>query len=463
MPACPKADALSPATLLARLGPPFEPFSLTLGLSCGLLVAFLLCLLIRQQGRHKALMLQSRLERLQEQAQDYRDEVARLTQECRALTRECRELDVDNAALQSASAGLRQQLAERDALLAETRRQIEAHFQATADRILHQQNESLSRKHQSSLNLLLQPLHEQIGSFRERLETLHREESRERSVLQQELDQLRRLNQQLSNDAVNLSEALRGKNKFQGQWGELVLSRVLEASGLRAGQEFDTQPALHDENGGLFQPDAVVHLPEGREVLIDAKMSLKDYTQAVGAGDPAEAQAAMQRHLASVKRQIGLLAGKRYHTLMGPGALDFVLLFIPVEGAFQAVVAQAPHMLTDAMRDKVVLASPSTLLAILRTIHHLWRVDEQHNNSLAIAKQAASIYDKLAGFVEAFDAIGLRLQQTELAWRTARNRLHSGQGNLLARAEALKELGVQPNKELHVPVENSPPSEEISI
>lgn len=120
-------------------------------------------------------------------------------------------------------------------------------------------------------------------------------------------------------------------------------------------------------------------------------------------------------------------------------------------------------MLTDAMRDKVVLASPSTLLAILRTIHHLWRVDKQHNNSLAIAKQAASIYDKLAGFVEAFDAIGLRLQQTELAWRTARNRLHSGQGNLLARAEALKELGVQPNKELHVPVENSPPSEEISI
>ena len=156
-----------------------------------------------------------------------------------------------------------------------------AHFQATADRILHQQNESLSRKHQSSLNLLLQPLHEQIGSFRERLETLHREESRERSALQQELDQLRRLNQQLSNDAVNLSEALRGKNKFQGQWGELVLSRVLEASGLRAGQEFDTQPALHDENGGLFQPDAVVHLPEGREVLIDAKMSLKNYTQAV--------------------------------------------------------------------------------------------------------------------------------------------------------------------------------------
>ena len=162
----------------------------------------------------------------------------------------------------------------------------------------------------------------------------------------------------------------------------------------------------------------------------------------------------MQRHIASVKRQINLLASKQYHSLGNLGTLDFVLLFIPVEGAFQVVVEQEPDLLVEAMRQKVILSSPSTLLAILRTIHHLWRVDEQHKNSLAIAKQAASIYDKLVGFVESFNAIGLRLNQSQQAWHTANSRLSSGHGNLIAKAEAFKDLGVQPNKELPTSVNN---------
>ena len=439
---------------VSQFGAYLEPVSLLLGLGFGLVLSLIVWLLARQRGQHKVLILTARLERMQETCQRQEEELGRLETECRALNRECRDLDVDNAAMQSACASMRQQLEEREALLAENRRQIETHFQAAADRILHQQSDSLSRQHQSSLNLLLRPLHDQLGEFRQRLEKVHNQDSRDRTVLQQELDQLRRLNQQLSKDAINLTEALRGKNKFQGQWGELILTRVLEASGLRAGAEFELQVHLKDEDGSAYQPDAVVHLPDNRDVLIDAKVSLKDYTDAIGADSPEEQRLSIERHLASVKRQINILAAKQYHSLADLGALDFVLLFIPVEGAFQAVVEQEPDLLVQAMRQKVILSSPSTRLTILRTSHHLWRVDEQHKNSLLIAKQAASIYDKLVGFVEAFDAIGLRLNQTQQAWHMAKNRLNTGHGNLIAKTEVFKDLGVQPNKELPASVSN---------
>lgn len=440
--------------LFSQLGRQLALDSFLLGLACGLGICAFFFLLARQRSQGREIAFKARLERLQDTCQQQLEDLERLQDECRALNRECRDLDVDNAALQSACTSMRQQLAERDAILAENRRQIELHFQAAADRILHQQNDTLSRQHQSSLNLLLRPLNEQLGEFRQRLEHLHSQDSKDRTILQQELDQLRRLNQQLSTDATNLTEALRGKNKFQGQWGELILSRVLEASGLRPGREFELQVQLKDADGNTFLPDAIVHLPEKRDVLIDAKVSLKDFASAIGTDAPEEQQVCLQRHLASVKRQINLLAGKQYHRLSEAGGLDFVLLFIPVEGAFQAVVEQEPDILVQAMRQKVILSSPSTLLAILRAIHHLWRVDEQHKNSLAIAKQAASIYDKLIGFVESFDAIGLRLNQTQQAWHTAKNRLKSGHGNLIAKAEGFKDLGVQPNKELPPSVNN---------
>lgn len=439
------------------LGAELEPGSLLLGLVLGLVLALPFLLLLHRRAQRADAMHRAHVERAEQQHRLQETALKELQEECRALSRECRDLDVDNAALQSACTGMRQRLEERDAILSENRRQIEQHFQAVVDRILHQQSDTLSRRHQSSLDLLLRPLHDQLGEFRQKLEQAHRQDSEGRLVLQQELERLRRLNQQLSSDALNLTEALRGKNKFQGQWGELILTRVLEASGLRSGQEFDLQVQLRAEDGSSYLPDAVVHLPEKRDVVIDAKVSLKDFTDAIGAGQPERREACLQRHLASVRRQIKLLAGKQYHSLGPPGSLDFVLLFIPVEGAFQVVVEQDPELLLSAMRQKVILCSPSTLLPILRTIHHLWRVDEQHRNSLAIAKQAAGMYDKLAVFVESFEAIGLRLTQTQQAWHNAKTRLSSGHGNLIAKAEAFKELGVQPNRELSASI-NTPQS-----
>ena len=227
-----------------------------------------------------------------------------------------------------------------------------------------------------------------------------------------------------------------------------MLSRLLESSGLRNGREFAVQVHLKGEDGAAYQPDALVYLPENRTVIIDAKVSLKAFANAHQAKDEAGRTTCIRQHLDSIRKHVASLSGKQYQRLTGFGSLDFVLLFIPIEGAFQLAVEQDPELLVHAMSRKVILASPSTLLAILRTIHHLWRMDEQNRNGLAIAKQAGNLYDKLVGFAEAFEEIGLRFNQAQQAWHTARNRLATGQGNLIARTEALKELGVQPAKDL---------------
>jgi DNA recombination protein RmuC len=192
----------------------------------------------------------------------------------------------------------------------------------------------------------------------------------------------------------------------------------------------------------------LIHLPENRSIIIDAKMSLKAFLETHQTTEAERLQRAVRQHLDSIRKHVAQLAAKQYHQLVGLGTIDFVLLFIPIEGAFQLAVEQDPELLVSAMNRKVILTSPSTLLAILRTINHLWRMDEQNRNSLTIAKQAGNLYDKLVGFIEAFEEIGLRLNQTQQAWHTAKNRLASGQGNLIARAEALRKLGVQSSKEL---------------
>jgi DNA recombination protein RmuC len=406
------------------------------------------------RSQRRQLTLTLRLERLQEQSRSYDTEIQRLRSERNELARECRKIDVDKASLQTACTGMQQQIQERNALLAETRKQIEQDFQYLAGKIIAEKGEMLNRQHESSLTLLLRPFHDQLLEFKKKVEEVYDLDSRDRVSMIKEIEHLKQLNLQVSADAGNLADALRGSNKLQGQWGEMILSRLLEASGLRNGTEFALQVSLKTPEGTTFQPDALVYLPENRTVVIDAKVSLKAFTDAHNTSDEAHRQQQVKLHLDSIKRQINLLAGKQYQQLTGCGSLDFVLLFIPIEGAFQLAVEQEPDILIGAMQRKVILASPSTLLAILRTVHHLWRMDEQNRNSLVIAKQAGSLYDKFVGFTEAFEEIGLRLNQTQQAWHTARNRLSSGQGNLIARTEALKDLGVQSGKQLPTSLRN---------
>ncbi len=422
--------------------------SLLLGGAVGAIVVAVIFLLVLSRSQRRQWSASFRLERLQEQSRTHDAEIQRLRSERNQLVKECRKIDAENASLQTACTLMQQQIQERNALLAETRKQIEQDFQFLAGKIISEKGELLNRQHESSLTLLLRPFRDQLLDFKNKVEEVYDRDSRDRVSMIKEIEHLKQLNRQVSSDAANLAEALRGSNKLQGQWGEMILARLLEASGLRNGTEFALQVSLKTPDGTTFQPDALVYLPENRTVVIDAKVSLKAFADAHSARDEAQKQQQVKLHLDSIKRQVNLLAGKQYQQLTGTGSLDFVLLFIPIEGAFQLAVEQEPDILISAMQRKVILASPSTLLAILRTVHHLWRMDEQNRNSLVIAKQAGSLYDKFVGFTEAFEEIGLRLNQTQQAWHTARNRLSSGQGNLIARTEALKDLGVQSSKQL---------------
>lgn len=426
--------------------PQLGPF--LLGCGAGALVLALVFLLIQHRLQRRYWALSLRLERVQEQARAHGDEVERLRDERNQLAWECRTTENENASLRTSCTAQEQQIRERNALLAETRRQIEQDFNLLAGKIIAEKGEQLTSQHASALTLLLRPFHEQLAEFKKKVEEVYDHEARDRVSMIKEIEHLKQLNRQLSSDAANLAEALRGSNKLQGQWGEMVLARLLEASGLRNGTEFALQVSLKAEDGATLQPDALVYLPENRAVIIDAKVSLKAFAEAHNARDDACRRQQTRAHLDSVKRQINLLASKQYQHLTGAGSLDFVLLFIPIEGAFLLAVNEEPELLVSAMQRKVILTCPSTLLAILRTVHHLWRMDEQNRNSLAIAKQAGNLYDKFVGFTEAFEEIGLRLNQTQQAWHTARNRLSAGQGNLIARTEALKALGVQASKHL---------------
>jgi DNA recombination protein RmuC len=426
-----------------------------LGGLAGALAIGLFFLWALSRDRRRLLVLSLRHERLQETSRTNDLELERLRTERNQLTKECRQLATDNASLQTACTALQQQIQERSVLLEETRKQIERDFQLLAGKIISERGESLANQHASALTLLLRPFHEQLLEFKRKVEEVYDHDARDRVSMLKEIEHLKQLTRQISADASGLTEALRGSNKFQGQWGEMILTRLLETSGLRNGTEFAVQVSLKAEDGSTLQPDVLVYLPDNRTIIIDAKVSLKAFAEAHAASNETSKQHHVKLHLDSIKRHINLLAGKQYHQLPGLGALDFVLLFIPVEGAFQLAIEQDPEILISAMQRKIVLTSPSTLLAILRTVHHLWRMDAQNRNSLLIAKQAGNLYDKFVGFSEAFEEIGLRLNQTQQAWHTARNRLSTGQGNLIARTEALKHLGVQTNRHFPDALKNS--------
>jgi len=429
----------------------FAPLQLQaffLGMAAGAIIAGIIFLLAHSRSQRRQLILSIRMERLQEDSRHFDAEIQRLRLERNELARECRKIDADNASLQTACKVMQQQVDERNILLGETRKQIEQDFQLLAGKIITEKGELLNKQHESALTMLLRPFRDQVQEFKRKVEDVYDRDARDRIAMIKEIEHLKQLNQQISTDAKNLTEALRGNNKLQGQWGEMVLTKLLEASGLRNGKEFAVQMSLKTAEGATYQPDALVYLPENRTVIIDAKVSLKAFLAAHQAPDASLKQQHIKLHLDSIRKHTSTLAGKQYQQLTGSGSLDFVLLFIPIEGAFQLAVEQDPEILTYAMHRKVILASPSTLLAILKTIHHLWRMDEQNRNSLIIAKQAGSLYDKFVGFVEAFEEIGARLNQTQQAWHTAKNRLASGQGNLIAKTEALRNLGVQSSKEL---------------
>jgi DNA recombination protein RmuC len=369
------------------------------------------------------------------------------------LLREAAERQVGTQTTELAEMAIRlaaehEQSEEKLSLLLQAKESLTDQFKNLANEILEEKSKRFSEQNQTSLGLLLDPLKLKITEFQTKVEDVYVKEGKDRTALAEQVRQLMDLNQSLSQDAKNLTRALKGSSKTQGSWGELVLERVLEASGLRKGEEYDVQESHTRDDGSRAQPDVVIHLPEDRHLVVDAKVSLIAYEDFSTSEDDADRQAASKRHLESIRSHMRGLSEKNYQTLYGLKSLDFVLMFVPIEPAFMLGVSHDRELFMDAWQKNVLLVSPSTLLFVVRTVAHLWRQEAQNRNAQDIAKRGAELYDKLVGFVEDLESVGTRLKQAQKDYDAAHSKLTGGRGNVIRQAEMLKDLGIKPSKAL---------------
>lgn len=325
---------------------------------------------------------------------------------------------------------------------------LQTQFENLANRIFAERSENFKQQNASQLEGVLGPLKQQLEGFRRQIHESYTHEQSERSALKHQLEHLRMLNLKMSQDAINLTKALKGDNKQQGNWGEVILDRVLQESGLREGHEYHTQQDLKDDNGKRFKPDVIVHLPENKDVVIDAKMSLVSYERYFNSEDPALRQQALNEHVLSIRNHIKGLSQKDYQRLHGLKSLDYVLMFIPIEPAFLLALEQDPSLVNFALEQNIMLVSPTNLLVALRTINNIWRYEYQNQHAQTIAKQAGRIYDKLCGYIEDMEKLGRALDNAEKTYHSAMNKLSSGKGNLVRQAHLMQQLGVDTSKQL---------------
>ena len=339
-------------------------------------------------------------------------------------------------------------LQEKIELLERSEQRLTTQFENTANKIFKEKTGEFSDQNKTSLDALLTPLKEQIGSFSKQVTDVYTAEAKERHALKQEVTSLKALNEHMSKEANALTKALKGDNKKQGTWGEVVLERVLQESGLRKGHEYDTQMHLKDSEGAAFKPDVVVHLPGDKDVVIDSKMALTAYERFYNADDDTSRQQALKEHINAIKTHINGLSSKNYQDLLGIKTLDYVLMFIPVEPAFNAAMEQDSGLVQIALEKNIMLVSPTNLMVALKTINNMWRVEYQNQNAQDIAKNAGAIYDKLVGFVEDMNKLGTNLQRADKSYGDAMKKLSTGSGNLIRRAEQMKTLRIGNNKAL---------------
>ncbi|MDP6969111.1 MAG: DNA recombination protein RmuC [Gammaproteobacteria bacterium] len=335
--------------------------------------------------------------------------------------------------------------------LQQSKQEFEDYLKQFAEASLNKQSEQLNTSNKQQLDLILKPLREQLGEFRKRVDHVYTQEAQDRRSLVEQISQLKDLNVRLSTDAINLTKALKGDNKAQGNWGEMVLEKVLEQSGLRNGHEYHSQVNLTQTSGKRLQPDVIVHLPDNKDVIIDAKVSLTAYDRYHSTEDENQREQALAEHLQSIRGHITNLSGKSYEDAEGVRSLDYVLLFIPVESAYMLALQsdKGEALFLDAMQRNIMLVSPATLLMALRTIHNIWRYEHQSQNAQEIARQAEDMHKKLVDFVSAMMGVGTQLQRAQDAYDTAFKRLKTGRGNLINRAQNIVKLGgIKPKKPL---------------
>lgn len=321
-------------------------------------------------------------------------------------------------------------------------------FENLANKILEEKSLKFTEQNKSNISNLLSPLQEKILHFEKKVEDTHKESIDYHAALRQQILGLREMNEQMSRETLNLTKALKGDNKLQGNWGELVLERVLQKSGLEKGREYDIQKSFSNEDGQRLLPDVVIHLPDGKKMIVDSKVSLTAYEKCVNEEDSSLKSIYLKEHLNSIKRHVEQLGDKNYHDLYQMESPDFVLLFIPIEPAFAMALNEDSTLYNRAFEKNIIIVTPSTLLATLRTIDSMWTNQKQQEHAYEIARQAGALYDKFEGFVTDLIKVGKRIDDSRNDYQSAMNKLTDGKGNLISSVERLKKMGAKAKKQL---------------
>ncbi len=395
-----------------------------------------------------AATLNERLHQAETQRDEYKQAIALKEAGMDALKVELSDYKSTITELETRIDAERKSAGEKLALLDEAKTTLANEFKLLANQIFEAKGKVLSEQNRNSLNEVLQPMREQLGDFRKRVDEIHSDENKERASLREHLSQLKDLNQQMSADAVSLTQALKGESKAQGNWGEMILERILETSGLREGQEFAREQSFTGEDGKRLRPDVVIYMPGDKQVIIDSKVSLTDYERAISASDDATRKTALTAHCRSLKTHIQSLSNKRYDHLPNVHSPDYVLMFMPIEGAYLMAIEADSSIFESAFEQRVAVVTPSTLYATLKLIEQLWRYERQSENVVKLIDRAGLLHDKMVDFVKAFEEVGSRLNQAQNAYGTALDRIKSGRGNVISQIATLSVLAGKTKKEL---------------
>jgi DNA recombination protein RmuC len=411
---------------------------LAAGFVTGVLLTFLLT---RQLSEKQRAVSDVTISRLSEDLENQGNRLHQRETELGVLNR-------DKASLEARLEGERTRYEEQLQLLRQARESLVQEFENLANRIFDAKQQKFSEQSSRTLNSSIDPLRKEIHDFRKKVEDAYDKENAERNKLVGQIVELQKQAQKVGEDAVLLANALKGESKFQGNWGEVILERILEQSGLTKGREYETQVALKNEEGDRRNPDVIIHLPDQRDIVVDAKVSLTDYERYCRAELPEEKQRCLKQHILSLRAHINGLSRKAYEQLEGVNSLDFVLIFVPVEAAFMLALEHDHTLFRDAYDKGIILVSPSTLLATLRTIHNIWRYEDQNRNAQQIAAEAGKLYDQLVLVVESLDDLGRHIDRSQEAWQQTRKRLVDGRGNLIKKFEDIKKLGARTKRSL---------------